>query len=156
MAKILIADLQKGALRLTTILSDHYELVYTNTVEQAMRLLRAPDEFDLVIVGVLFDDSRMYDLIQQIRRSDQLKSLPVMGFSDEHTAISVAGRDAIESGSHLLGVADYVDTSSLNDKEILQRIETVLAEKKGIGRVKTEQEPTPGARRRQQESDRTS
>lgn len=152
MSKILVADLLRGATRLTTILCDH-ELVYTNTVSDAM-ILANYGNFDLIIIGMLFDDSRMFDLIRAIKANTDLQQTPVMGFCNDITALSGTNRDITESVSHLLGACDYVDTNQMNDAEILERIDACLREKKGIGRNLDKSETTPTHKRQAQEERR--
>ncbi|HEY9682149.1 MAG TPA: hypothetical protein V6C86_11265 [Oculatellaceae cyanobacterium] len=154
MSRILIADLQKGSMKLAGLLCEKHELVYTNTVERVLKLLQTPDGFELLIIGVLFDDSRMYELIKEVKSHPEYADMPVMGFSDHHTAMSVSGRDSIESGSHALGVCDYIDTENMSDEEILERINRCLQEKKGIGRKVCKEEETPSEKRVAQEAKR--
>lgn len=152
MSKILIADLLRGAGRLATILREH-ELVYTNTVAEAMTLAKHGN-FDLVIIGMLFDDSRMFDLIRAIKSNAKLQQTPVMGFCNETTTLSGTNRDVTERVSHLLGACDYVDTNEMNDAEILERIRTCLRERKGVGRELDKLEQSPSDKRRAQEQKR--
>jgi hypothetical protein len=77
-----------------------------------------------------------------------------MGFSNQHTSMSLSGRNSIESGSHSLGACDYIDTANMSDEEILERINRCLQEKKGIGRKVCKDEETPTEKRECQESKR--
>jgi CheY-like chemotaxis protein len=66
MAKqILVADTSDSDRRLSAILAGH-DVVFARTMGEAQRLL-AQREFDLVMVGVHFDDSQMFDLVRHIR-----------------------------------------------------------------------------------------
>jgi DNA-binding NtrC family response regulator len=55
------------------VLAGH-ELVHAKTVEQALRSLRKGG-FDLVVCTVLFDDSRMFDLLRLVREEDKWADL---------------------------------------------------------------------------------
>ena len=68
-ARILVADTPESDRRLTEVLHGH-ELVFARTLSAAQRLL-AQRAFDLVVVGVHFDDSRMFDLVRHIRSGGQ-------------------------------------------------------------------------------------
>jgi PleD family two-component response regulator len=150
MSHILIADLNKGATRLTNILESDHTLAYVHTVNEAKRFARQV-KFDLVIIGLLFDESRMYELINEFKLIPSLSETPVMGFSDQATASSITSRNSIEGSAHALGVCDYVDTRRLSDREILDRINSCLSGKLGVGRKITRQEATPTQKREQQE-----
>lgn len=147
MAKILVADIALGASKLTSLLGEQHELVYTNSVQNALHIINSHTDLDMVIVGVHFDDSRMYELMQEIKRMTASIGLPVMGFCDTHTMMSTATRDSIETGAHLLGACDYVDTANMSDTEIRTRINTCLKEKRGIGRKRLQEDETPASKR---------
>lgn len=150
MSHILIADLNKGATRLTSILESDHTLAYVHTVNEAKSFARQV-KFDLVIIGLLFDESRMYELINEFKLIPSLSETPVMGVSDQATASSITSRNSIEGSAHALGVCDYVDTRRLSDREILDRINSCLTGKLGVGRKITRQEATPTQKREQQE-----
>lgn len=151
MSRILIADIPDGAARLGGLLGQKHQLVYANTVKEATSMAY-DDGFDLIIVGILFDESRMYDLIGQLKRNPSLKGIPVMGFSSEASWRSRATRDQAEMTTHLMGVCDYVCTMTLDDKDIVDRIEHCLnGGRRGIGKHREQGEETPGQKRRKQE-----
>ncbi len=154
MARILIADVAQGAHSLKNILGEKHRLVYANNVEQAISLAKTSEPFNLIIVGVLFDDSRMFDLMKAIKEEPQLGGTPVMGFSDQPTAISVAGREDLETSTHLVGACDYVDTVNMSDEEIAQRIDGCLTEAQGVRRMRKKTDATPTEKREQQEKKR--
>ena len=155
MSNILIADLKQGTNKLTALLSSKYQLDYAETMSEIVQIAnRKP--LDLLIIGLLFDDSRMYDTVRMARNAPSLSTIPVIGFSDEHTSMSISGRDAIENIMHLVGACDYIDTRGMDDDEILNRIETALKEKKSVARKVQQAESTPKAKREQQEQIRLS
>ena len=73
--RILVADTPEGDRRLSEILAGH-EVVFARTMGEAQRLLEQQD-FDLVIVGVHFDDSRMFDLVRHVRSRGRHADWPV-------------------------------------------------------------------------------
>ncbi|MBS1952607.1 MAG: GAF domain-containing protein [Cyanobacteria bacterium SZAS-4] len=150
MAKILIAAIESGAKRLTNILADDHELHFSSTVEDVLDLAKE-QTFDLLIVGVLFDYSRMYDLIRAAKAAPTLKSIPIMGFSDVHTEMTISSRDALETVMHIMGAGDYVDTQDMSDQEIVERIDACLHERKPVSRKVQPSELTPKGKRNSQE-----
>ena len=67
--RILVADTPDSDHRLNAILAGH-EVTFARTVGESLRLL-AHQQFDLVLVGVHFDDSRMFDLVRHVRAGGQ-------------------------------------------------------------------------------------
>ena len=148
MARILIADLAQGASRLSRILVDR-DLDFADTVEAVLQKATAQRP-DLLIIGVLFDFSRMCDMLKVAKDTPALADVPIMAFSDEHTAITTSNRDLLESVSHVLGACDYVDTRDMCDAEILERIEDCLRERRPVSRKFCALEASPAARRARQ------
>ena len=62
---ILVADTPDSDRRLSAILAGH-DVVFARTLGEAQRTL-AQQQFDLVLIGVHFDDSRMFDLLRYLR-----------------------------------------------------------------------------------------
>jgi len=67
--RILVADTPESDRRMTEVLNGH-ELVFARTLSEAQRRLEQ-QAFDLVVVGVHFDDSRMFDLVRHVRSVGQ-------------------------------------------------------------------------------------
>jgi hypothetical protein len=60
--RILVADRPESDRRISAILAG-YELVFVRTMNDAQRAL-GREQFALVLIGVHFDDSRMFDLLR--------------------------------------------------------------------------------------------
>ena len=73
--RILVADTSDSDRRLSAILGGH-DLVFARTMGEAQRLL-AQQQFDLVMIGVHFDDSRMFDLMRHVRAGGHHADKPV-------------------------------------------------------------------------------
>lgn len=73
--RILVADTSDSDRRLSAILAGH-EVVFARTIGEAQRLL-AQQPFDLVMIGVHFDDSRMFDLMRHVRAGGGHADKPV-------------------------------------------------------------------------------
>jgi CheY-like chemotaxis protein len=65
--RILVADTPESDRRLSEVLKGH-ELAFARTLSEAQRAL-AQGKFDLIVIGVHFDDSRMFDLVRHVRGS---------------------------------------------------------------------------------------
>jgi PleD family two-component response regulator len=73
--RILVADTSHSDRRLSTILAGE-EVVFARTMGEAQRLL-TQQQFELVIIGVHFDDSRMFDLMRHVRAGSHHADKPV-------------------------------------------------------------------------------
>jgi DNA-binding response OmpR family regulator len=103
MAKtILVADRPENERRLAAILSGH-ELVLVRTLAEARRALRGA-RFDLVLVGVHFDESRMFDLLREVGEGTQIVCVRSQQFQSH--AISLEG---LEIAARALGCALFLD-----------------------------------------------
>ena len=67
--RVLVADIPESDRRLTEVLHGH-ELAFARTLGEAARILEQRD-FDLIVIGVHFDDSRMFDLARHVRSGGQ-------------------------------------------------------------------------------------
>ena len=82
MAKVLIADVPEMHDRIGECLPGH-ELVFASSMAQAMAALRH-DGFSLIVIGLYFDESRMFELLTHVR------SLPVY---EDAAVVCVQGRE---------------------------------------------------------------
>lgn len=90
--KILVADTPDSDRRLSEILASHY-VVFMRTLDEAQRTLDS-EEFDLILVGVHFDDSRMFDLLRYLRAGERHGNRPVVCMRSHRfvsPAISIEG-----------------------------------------------------------------
>lgn len=71
--KILVAD---GDRRLPEILAGH-EPVLVRTLEEAQRAIERT-QFDMIVVTVHFDDSRMFDLLRYLQSSGRHGNRPLV------------------------------------------------------------------------------
>ena len=131
MARILIADTPQATVSLKIILDGH-ELVIANTMEAAMAKLQK-DTFDLIIVGVHFDDSQMFELIRHVQASANNAEKPVISFCARDTEMTRVIHESIELASRTAGAWMYLDAHSYNvfkepEAELRRVIERCLTE----------------------------
>lgn len=117
--RILVADTPDGDRRLSEILAGH-EVVFTRTMGDAQRRLGQQD-FDLIMVGVHFDDSRMFDLVRHVRSPGRHADRPVVCVRSHRfvsaAAISIEGLQiaAKALACHLfIDLTQYPDDASGN------------------------------------------
>jgi DNA-binding response OmpR family regulator len=76
MKKILIADVPQMDVRYTAAFAG-WEVAFARTVAEARQALRAA-RYDLVAIGVYFDDSRMFDLVRALRGDEAQRRVPIV------------------------------------------------------------------------------
>jgi CheY-like chemotaxis protein len=111
---ILVADTSDSDRRLSAILGGH-DLLFARTMGEAQRLL-AQRPFDLVMVGVHFDDSQMFDLVRHIRAGGSHAERPVACVRSHRFAsaasISIEG---LEIAARALSCSLFLDLTKYPD-----------------------------------------
>lgn len=100
--RILVADRPESDQRLAAILAGH-ELVFARSLPEALRALRER-HFDLVLVGVHFDESRMFDLMREMTEGTQVVCVRSQQFQSH--AITLEG---LEIAAKALGCTLFLD-----------------------------------------------
>jgi DNA-binding response OmpR family regulator len=107
---ILVADRPESDRRLAAILAGH-ELVFARSLPEALRALRER-RFDLVLVGVHFDESRMFDLMREMTEGTQVVCVRSQQF--QSPAITLEG---LEIAAKALGCTLFLDLTWYADDE---------------------------------------
>ena len=117
------------------------ELIPVTTLADAVGMLERNRDLSVVICGVHFDESRMYDLLRWVR--SRLPKLPFVCVRILDAELPRISLEAIELAAHTLGAAAFIDFPDLvaqrGEKEAEQELRrAVLAQVKGL----TTEEPT--------------
>jgi PleD family two-component response regulator len=112
--KILVADGQDFDGRIGKLLKP-YELTFVHTLDEATRALDRSD-YDLIIIGVHFDESRMFDLLRQIRADERYQAKPVVCVASQRfgTPISI---ESLEVATRVLGAQAFIDFGRHGDND---------------------------------------
>ena len=106
MKKILVADVQQMDARYAEALRG-WEIEFARTLGAARQALGGA-RYDLIAIGVYFDDSQMFDLVRSLRAAERTAELPILcvrgrpGF----TAVSTG---TLETALRALGADRFVD-----------------------------------------------
>jgi DNA-binding response OmpR family regulator len=103
MTRVLVADTPEGDRRISEILSG-WELKFVRTIGEAQGAL-AREKFDLVLVDVHFDDSRMFDLLRHLQGS----AFPVVCMRSHHFASTAITIEGLEIATKALGCTLFLD-----------------------------------------------
>jgi CheY-like chemotaxis protein len=98
-------------------------------MEHAERLLRA-DQFDLIVCTVLFDDSRMFDLLRMAKSRHEWQQIPFVCVRvRSHVLSDRIAREAAAFTCHALGAVAFLDIDDYKadpERELRQAIERHL------------------------------
>jgi DNA-binding response OmpR family regulator len=104
--KILVAD---GDRRLPHILAGH-ELVTAHALEEAQRAIERT-QFDMIVVGVHFDDSRMFDLLRYLQSSGRHGKRPLVCVRSQQFVSAAISIEGLEIAATTLGCTLFLDLS---------------------------------------------
>ena len=113
-SRILVASSPGSFARLDTLLQA-FETMFVATFADAKAALRA-QRFDLVMIGLYFDESRMFELLHHITSEPDLEALPVICFRGI-VAADTRGRvrlEAIEAACTAKGARAFFDIAELS------------------------------------------
>jgi CheY-like chemotaxis protein len=112
--RILVADTSDSDRRLSAILAGQ-DVMFARTIGEAQRLL-AQQQFDLVMIGVHFDDSRMFDLVRHVRAGGHHAGKPVACVRS-HRFISAAAisLEGLEIAARALACNIFLDLTKYPD-----------------------------------------
>jgi CheY-like chemotaxis protein len=97
------------------ILEGH-ELVFVMTLREAMQRLAEADGFRLVLIGVHFDESRMFTLLGDIRAHPKYRNIPVLVvLSPGQYAFSGIAVEGIDRAVTALGANGFLNLDRFPD-----------------------------------------
>lgn len=115
-AKILLCVIREKVERLTRVLQGH-ELHFAYTREEAMRYLGS-EGFGMVIVGVHFDESQMFNLLGDIRLHAKYRKVPILVvLSQGRYALSDVVVEAIDHAVKAMTANGFIDFGDFPDDE---------------------------------------
>jgi hypothetical protein len=105
--KVLIADTPAGDRRISEILSGH-ELEFVRTLADAQRAVDR-NGFSLVLIGVHFDESRMFDLLRYLQARGRPTGCAVICMRSHHFASTAITIEGLEIATKALGCNVFLD-----------------------------------------------
>jgi CheY-like chemotaxis protein len=127
MARILIAASHEPRLILERILAGH-ELSFAETMAQAERLLRE-QSLDLIICTIVFDDSKMFDLLRLVKSTADWRRISFVGVRIRPHILKHAAVRAAAFTCGALGAAAFLDIDDYKvepEREMGEAIEQLL------------------------------
>ena len=105
---ILVAVRPRGATRLANALASDFALTFCHSLAQAQSLL-ANDRFDLIVCGVNFDESRMFDLLKHAKSHPSTKAIPYVCIKVFEGILHADSYKSVKEVCTLLGAASFID-----------------------------------------------
>ena len=119
---VLVAD--TGDARLSTVLAG-YSLAFVSTLDEAKMVLSGRN-FDLIVISVHFDESRMFDLLRYVRWQERHRATPVICALTLDFARHAIAAEGLEIAVKALGGTAYLDLKAISDGEARSVIEDLL------------------------------
>ena len=113
MAKILVADVPEMHQRMRECLPCH-DCVFVTTMADAVDALRH-DRFGMVIVGLHFDESRMFELLTYVRTLAAYKDAPVVCVQGLDIPLPESVMRTVDRAVKALGGTAFVDLRDEHD-----------------------------------------
>jgi len=106
-AKVLVADIPEADEKIRDCLPGH-DLHFVRTLGAAVRELRR-DGYQLIVIDMHFDDSRMFELLRYVRGLPQHQDVPVICVQCEEVMLSEAVLKNMEDAVKALGGTAFID-----------------------------------------------
>ena len=106
-ARVLVADVPEMDDKIRECLPEH-DLTFVRTMVEAVRELRR-DGYQVVVIGLHFDESRMLELLQYVRSLSKYDDTPVLCVQGMEQALPEAIRKNIDVAVKALGGKAFLD-----------------------------------------------
>ena len=106
-AKVLVADIPEADDTIRSCLPGH-ELHFVRTLGEAIRELRK-DGYQLIVIGMHFDESRMFELLRYVRSRPAHKEIPVLCVQCQDVMLSEAVLKNMDDAVKALGGTAFID-----------------------------------------------
>lgn len=114
MARILIAATISDVVEMKRVLRNRHEFVGAHSMSEALAAIMESN-FDLILIGVHFDESRMFDLLRKLNNGTAVQNTPVICFCTNDTALTRAAHESIDVATKALGAWMYLDRKKIGD-----------------------------------------
>ena len=113
--------------RLERLLGERHTIVRVNTTEQAVAAIKT-ELFDMIICGVLFDDSRMFDVLKSVKKDKLQKPKPFICYKQSSSVLSSDMEAAVATAARVIGANCYLDAAGMDDQALQKALEAYMPE----------------------------
>ena len=101
--------------RMVQLFSGH-QLYFARTLDEGLRALER-EAFDLLIISVHFDDSRMFDLLRKVRIEGRNKGIPIICVREPGLGFTAVSGNTLEVTCRALDASAFLDLARMKDDE---------------------------------------
>jgi hypothetical protein len=116
---LLLAMRPQGAVAVTRALGEYARFEHAATYEEAVARLRANRDIELVILGIYFDEVRMFDLLRYVRH--ELPGVPVLCARLGDTEVPPITLEGISIAATTMGATAFLDMPILRGDAALDQ-----------------------------------
>lgn len=120
---ILIADVPQAQRAIAECLPGR-ELSFVNTLPEA-KLALAGNDYDMIVVGVHFDDSQAFALLSHLRSRQRYAYVPVVCVRALPHLMPRELAKVIEEAVRMLGATALIDIDGTNHREVCRRLKDI-------------------------------
>lgn len=109
--RVLVADLRSGVKTIRAVLGDSAKVSSAQRMDQAIAALE--EGVELIVCGIHFDDSRMFDFLRIVKADPRDRSIPFVCFRDLESDLAPALLESLDISSRALGAECFLDLFEL-------------------------------------------
>lgn len=130
--RVLVADVPEMDEKIRDCLPDHH-LTFVRTMYEAISALRH-DGFQLIVIGLEFDESRMLELLQYVRGLSKYKDIPVVCVHADHLNLSEAVMKNIDIAVKALGGMAFINLAdgAINYQQSCHQLDELAVASAGL------------------------
>lgn len=126
---ILLAAAPSSSAQIAEALGDAHRISYADDLAHAKRQLE--QDCDLIVCGLYFDESRMFDLLRYAKAEEQLRRIPFLAIKATEGELSPTLQQSIEIACAALGAEKFFELTKaereLGKDGARQRLRALLA-----------------------------
>jgi CheY-like chemotaxis protein len=115
-ARILTAVAPATQDRVLRILEGH-DVLLVSDLSSAQAALQS-EAVQLIFVGARFDESRMFDLLDYVRKDAQHKKIPIVAALIARTAMTQTTVDGLAHTTKIFGASVFVNLNDIGDDQV--------------------------------------
>lgn len=123
-ATLLIADGPEGSETIQKVLQPGFRFLTAATFDDCVARLH--EDFQMILCGVHFAESRMFDLLRVAKSDARSRAKPVLCYRDLPSQLSMTNFEALEISCKALGAAGFVDLYALRERVGIDRADREL------------------------------
>lgn len=109
--KVLVAMRQEGVVAAERALGRYVELVPAYTFEDAVKCLQGSDDIGLILCGMYFAETRMFDLLRLVK--EEFPAIPFICCRVGQSEVPQVTLEAVAIAAKSMGAIEFVDVPLL-------------------------------------------